>query len=450
MPNITLQCDGTLVDNITNYQPENHIKMHPPGLPNVSSTVNDTWISWSPGRPVSDYITSFDFQVEVKRYNHMWREAKTFEPPKQELRIPAGQLTGHQQVRVRVRPNDRDNSHWSDWSPTASWVGPADRVDASDNKDWWLDQISMEMKWLMFTLGPVSFCLIVVILLALYRICKTREILKEKPVPNPSKYFHTLHSVHGGDLKNWLNPLPVSELFFMAQPRDQISSVEVCEVWDVVPSTSPSSSSTNGLLHFQSTTSGVGDTSSSSSCFSNMGYFMSSSSGSSARTDPNPAYFAYKEDFQNLHGCHNLPPSFCPSFTTMRVYEGLKREPHSPDSGFGIGREDENEDEVDMDVEAEHVLHDQSSPLLVLPLHLPFQMCPPSSPQTPPHPPSGTPTSSDSQQVDAPVTAAASANPTAWLVAGAMCRSSSMPVEPCKTDYLTLKELQSTFSNKSI
>lgn len=33
------------------------------------------------------------------------------------------ELKGHFQVRVRVYPSDKPNSHWSNWSPTTSWVG---------------------------------------------------------------------------------------------------------------------------------------------------------------------------------------------------------------------------------------------------------------------------------------------------------------------------------------
>lgn len=249
----------------------------------------------------------------------------------------------------------------------------------------------------------------------------------------------------------------------MGETRDHISPVEVCEGWDVVPSTSPSASSassTSALLHFQSypsadtDTSGIVDnfSSSSSSCFYNMGYFMSASSTSSALTDPSPAYFTYQDDFHRLNNSHDIHVSLCPSFTTLPAYETLKREPQSPDSGFGIENADEEDkkDERGMDVAGEEVSDDpQSSPVFILPLHLPSQICPPSSAPPPPLPPGLTQKSPDSQQADVPV-AAAGGSYAAWPVAGAMCRSSSMPVEPCKTGYLTLKELQTTFSNKSI
>uniref|UniRef100_A0A3Q3IYF4 Interleukin-2 receptor subunit beta N-terminal domain-containing protein n=1 Tax=Monopterus albus TaxID=43700 RepID=A0A3Q3IYF4_MONAL len=406
MPNISLKCNGTLVESLKDYKASDHIKMQPPGVPSVSRTPNETRVSWSPGSPHSVLLTSFDFEGFITDF--------------EKLRIPTSQLKGYCKVRVRIKPEEQKNSHWSHWSPTVSWMATSQ------------DQV-------FFIQACMCVCVFACSMSNLMVFC-CFSCLTGKPVPNPSKYFHTLHAVHGGNLKKWLNPLPTSESFFTVQPCDPISPVEVCEVWDVVPSTSSYSGSTTALLHFRtypsagSDTSGAFDNSSfsSSSCFSNRGYFMSSASSNTTQTDHSPVYFTYQDDFHDLN----------------KAYESLKKEPQSPDSGFGIGKEDEEEKKDERDTEGEEVSDDhQSSPLLILPL--PSWMCPPPYAPPPPHPPSATQISSDSHQVDAPV-AAASGSYTAWPVASAMCRSSSMPVEPCKTGYLTLKELQTTFSNKSI
>lgn len=181
-----------------------------------------------------------------------------------------------------------------------------------------------------------------------------------------------------------------------------------------------------------------------------MGYFMSSSSSGSARTNPSSDYFTYKDDFRNSQNNHNLRISLCPPLTTSLTYESLKREPHSPDSGFGIGEEDVEDKEDEYDVAEVEVSDDhQRAPILILPVNLPSRLCPDTITLPPLHPPSLTQISSESQQGDV-TAAAASGSFAAWPVAGSMYRSSSMPVEPCKTGYLTLKELQTTFSNKSI
>lgn len=258
----------------------------------------------------------------------------------------------------------------------------------------------------------------------------------------------------------WLNPLAVSESFFTSLPDEHISSIVLCKSTDVLLCSSSSSSSFSGssssaLRHLKgchsagSDTSGVADTStsssSSSSHYSNMGYFLSSSSGCSTRTPPNPAYFAYKDDLQHLHHVR-----LCPSFTAAPAYEGLVSEPQSPDSGFDIQEEDEEFRVEERVANMEEAPDDQTSPLLILPLRLPSWVSSPFSPLPKPEPPCLSQRSSaDAQPEEAPVLAEGGSY-AAWPQAGSMCRSSSMPVETSKTGYLTLKELQTTFSNKSI
>lgn len=248
--------------------------------------------------------------------------------------------------------------------------------------------------------------------------------------------------------QKWLNPVAASESFFEAHPREDISAVEVCDTWDVLPSTSPCSSSPTALLHFTSLHDPLSKhscpvdhlSSSSSSGFSNMGYFISSNNSSSAETHSSP-YFSYQGNVLSPH--KKLPLSLCPSFNAASTYESLRRVPQSPDSGFGfMGKFDEQEDIEDNDSD-----DNQCFPLL---LHLPSVTCFPLAP--PPH--AAGPVLMDNQvmEMDEPMAAspAASENLSAWPVTGSMCRASSLPVDPCRTGYLTLKELQTTFSNKSI
>ncbi len=49
------------------------VKMQPPGVPNVSSTANETSISWTAGSPVSVFFTTFDFKVEITQKNQTWK-----------------------------------------------------------------------------------------------------------------------------------------------------------------------------------------------------------------------------------------------------------------------------------------------------------------------------------------------------------------------------------------
>lgn len=163
------------------------------------------------------------------------------------------------------------------------------------------------------------------------------------------------------------------------------------------------------------------DTSGSSpslSSFFNIGYFPSRSFSGSAPTVHSPASFTYPDEGDS--GDASVSGSLCSSFGSTRSYESLKRGPLSPDSGFSFGKEDSKETDSD-------VPGDQICPLLGLP------------PQRPPKPPlvSPPPLSSGDPPVDS-------------AEGGSVCRSSSMNEQPCRTGYLTLKELHMTFSNKSI
>lgn len=163
------------------------------------------------------------------------------------------------------------------------------------------------------------------------------------------------------------------------------------------------------------------------------------SSCGSAQSEHSLAYFTYPDHFQNSH---NLPSSLSPLLAADTTHESLTWQPESLDFSLPI----REQDGTDMFLEEEEVLEEQSSPVLIIPFSLPSLVLPP--------PPSPPPLNliqipSDSQQVELPVPADSGSSETR-LVAGTMCRSSSMPVEPSKTGYLTLKELQMTFSNKSI
>uniref|UniRef100_A0A8C7XM84 Interleukin-2 receptor subunit beta n=1 Tax=Oryzias sinensis TaxID=183150 RepID=A0A8C7XM84_9TELE len=354
------------------------VKMHRPSAPNVSSSANGTRVWWRLEGPVSYLFKSrYKYELQLKNSWGSWE-------------VSCRLHIGLWQLRVRVIPV-RENSQWSDWSPTTTWVGETE-TEAFYASGPWGDQVFL----IVTGVTLISF-LIISLLLALYRT--KRSLLKVKPVPNPSTYFNSLHSIHRGDLKKWLNPLSLSQSIFTAQLCDLISPVEVCEDWVTMPSTA--TGSTRALLSkqsFRSSGSNVsrfGYHSSSLSNYSNMGYFMSSSSGALTPTDPNPGYFTYQDDI----GPH-------PFLDSDPSYESLKKEPSSPDSGIGFIEENEETNKKHMDERQE-----DCPPFLFFSQHL---------------------------------------SSSVLLASGSVCRSSSMPVETSRSGYLTLKELQATFSNKSI
>ncbi|XP_056144221.1 interleukin-2 receptor subunit beta isoform X2 [Lampris incognitus] len=415
MPSIQVVCNGVQMEKIANYTLYEHIKMHPPSAPNITFRNNETWISWTPGSPRSSYLSDFIFHVQIKQNHQSWK--------------------------------------WSDWGAATSWMMDPKLTSTPE------DEVSI-LAWL---LGGISLGIFV--LIPLLRVAHLHRGFLKKPVPDPSKYFHTLESVHRGNFKRWLNPQSTSKCFFMAQPHDHISPLEVYDASCVVPSPSPSSDpSTATLLHSHPNclSSGLGESGSTdhstSSCFSNMGYFYSSYTSSHSAGNPCPIYFTYQEDFHDPSNSHNLHITMCPSLTKYPSYQQpqvpgghQEREPHSPDSGFGIGMDAQMAEEEERD-EKKNGLKDSSicedTPPLCLTIQLPFQI----SSSSPPPPPTSNSTSPLQVHPDntSPV-AGPSGSYVAWPLNGTIGRASSMPPgEPLTGGYLTLKELQTTYSNKSI
>uniref|UniRef100_A0A674P286 Fibronectin type-III domain-containing protein n=1 Tax=Takifugu rubripes TaxID=31033 RepID=A0A674P286_TAKRU len=372
------------------------VKMNPPTAPVVNTTANDSSISWGPSAPWSRF-ESGEFHVQIKQTNQQWEVSA-----RNSLRVPSSKMTGLCDVRVRVRPNESPNKYWSNWSPTTSWFEEVIMCSCSSN-------ILVGPHMLYVYERPHKHSTIVCVFVVCLIICSF-SIYKKKPVPNPSKYFCTLQSLYEGNLKAWLNP---AEAFFITQPIEGISAIEVCDA--AVASVSPPSS-VFPSAPMQSDASG---SSPSLSSFFNIGYFPSSSFSGSAPTVRSPASSAYPDEGDS--GDAGVSGSLCSSFGNTRSYESLKRESQSPDSGFSFRKEDESK-ETDSEVSG-----DQICPLLGL------------LPQRPPKPPLLSPPHLSSG--DPPVDSAEG---------GSVCRSSSMNEQPCRTGYLTLKELHMTFSNKSI
>ncbi|XP_061829473.2 interleukin-2 receptor subunit beta [Nerophis lumbriciformis] len=417
MPIINTTCNRTLI--LKDYLADRHIQMHPPGLPNVTCADNETVIRWGPSSPLSKLLDNLEYEVHIQHSDPKMEETHTFHSSKPTARIPAWKLKGKYQVRVRVKPEDMEGSIWSEWSPTTVWAT------LSENTGWGLDAT-------YFILAVFIIMAVIAMMLAFYKSIVNKRLFKAKPVPNPSKYFQSLHSVHSGNLKKWLNPHCAAEILDTTQPVDHISPVEVCESRGMGPNNAtcapppPSPSDSNRLV----------ENSPASSGFSNLDYFVSGSSGSSLPTDP---YFAYKDDAHMLHKAQHLHLT-----NTSLSWESVRSSAQSPDSGFCVGKEDvEIKDEQNTSGEEDQVSGHLSSSQLSLPLNIPVQISGPSSP------PPLSQISADSAPTQ-PLMLAANVSAAGWPVQCTMHRSSSMPVESSKAGYFLLQEIQTTFSNASI
>lgn len=253
------------------------------------------------------------------------------------------------------------------------------------------------------------------------------------------------------------------EAFAAPQRCDSISPVEVAPVLDTETCQAPDT-----LLALQGKSSGGPWTGSGqSSCYSNMGYFYSEFQPGHLHIESCPIYFTFPPEADE-----NVPEADT-SGTTGTSYERLEQiqqlhfsvgglvsrhgEPASPDSGFGIEpgelggiNEEEEEDVVDEEKEEEEwkrekeqqpfTVHFQNIgiPIPIQPILTPFSflMSPPEF---------ATPIQEWEDTAPAPTYSYTPSPPE-----GNLPRSASLVIQPCDGGYMTVKEMQNTYSNKSI
>ncbi|KAL4647816.1 interleukin-2 receptor subunit beta-like [Arapaima gigas] len=273
--NLTVMCNGSIspIVSIPEYEAWQHIKMHPPGSPKIDSSN----ITWSHGEPVSTFI-SYSFQLQYKRSNQKWEDVKliNLENMQNFLYLPEEHLEkgAEYQVRVRVRSTEEPDTEWSDWSPTVTWrsaVGTSPTHSSLQNSN-------LDLKFLI-GVPAVLVCLFMIFILGVHR---SSWAYKLKPVPDPSKFFEVLNSVHNGNFQKWLHPIFAPESFVTALQTEDISSVEVSNREDI---STPLKKELHSLLEHN-------NSGSQCSSFSNMGYFCSKLP-SSYEIETCNVYFSY-------------------------------------------------------------------------------------------------------------------------------------------------------------
>ncbi|XP_051569691.1 interleukin-2 receptor subunit beta-like [Myxocyprinus asiaticus] len=424
-------CNGSLITKM-HYHPGRHIKTHPPDKPTVSGAN----ITWSRGINFPNDIEHYEFELQFKQANTSWEMARTqFVSHGSSVVLNNNELTVGQeyQARVRVKPVEPIDAgylkgEWSDWSPAVSWRSETGKTEPEENPP------------LVLIIGFHVLLVLAGISLIIYKVNKSSWLLKPKHqhVPDPSKYFQPLHTVHGGNFQKWLGCQNSVGPYLTPQSHDDISPIEVSDIWDVSLMDSNVRMSTATLLHSNQADSGLensGTSHASSSGFSNIGYFYSKSRSGSLYLETCPVYFTYHpEEGPN------------PALSSSSSYERLQNPsykvevPLSPESGFDMEKHyEEDPDDEENNEEETSVTEGNNLVSYIISLSQgslgsvrPIESFPPITVFTP-----------CPEFVRAP-----SCSLTSEPADGAVVRPSSM-IEHCGSGYLTLKEMQK-FSNKSI
>ncbi|KAL7883424.1 hypothetical protein SRHO_G00010820 [Serrasalmus rhombeus] len=441
-------CNDTAVFGPNDYQPGRNIKLRP--LDRLSVSKGN--ISWSKG---AKSMMNCEYQLQFKSVSQIWEEVQPRKVYHTFVVLDSDSLTlGDQyEARVRVKPVKPENNgqylgHWSEWSASINWTSEIGR-----NKSL-IDQNPQDT--VILTSGLLTvFIPVILVLLTSIIVCAVRRYYcmskaGNEHVPDPSKYFQPLLSVHGGNFQKWLGPQHSTPSVLTPQPCDcNISPVEVSDVWED-PVVSAMAHFHNNPMPLSQQTSGD---SQSSSGFSNMGYFYSETQPGSLSLETCSVYFTYQPE-----GGSNGSLQSSSSYERLQGQDQQQGEPSSPDSGFGMGGEEEEQEEDDEESKEEKKEEEERkeecsgvniqhlvSFVLSLPesskkiistaaTHIPLSFA--QLPELSPCP-------------EDPEVAAAGSSNTSEAPESAVVRPSSMVVQPCSSGYLTLKEMQK-YSNKSI
>ncbi|TRY54916.1 hypothetical protein DNTS_020688 [Danionella cerebrum] len=422
---LTVFCNGSAV-TILHYHPAKHIKTQPPDKP----LVRGNNISWTTGSNFPKYIEDYEFQLQYKATNASWEtEALTGVIHGSSVELEDHVLAPgvEYQARVRVKPTEhRDDDHlegeWSNWSPVVSWRTESRKLATSKETN---------TPSVIDSRGVVSIiCLNLLLVLAvlcviIYKAKNSSRLLKHtgQHVPDPSKYFQPLHSIHDGNFQKWLGGRNSISPFLTPQACEDFSPLQVSDKWNTSMMAPGARLSTAILVHSSQVDSGLENSGTShgdSSGFSNVGYFYSKSPSGSLYVESCPVYFSYHPE-ESISSSIVSPASSCHSLLSPNDHT------MSPDSGFHIPRDDHCEEEKNHKEEVE-----KEVPLVSFLLSSGAEGLAPV--------PDLSPWNDLGRAVSG------------WSISesdqGAMIRPSSM-IEPCVGGYLTLKEMQK-YSNKSI
>ncbi|XP_035254226.1 interleukin-2 receptor subunit beta-like [Anguilla anguilla] len=430
---IHVVCGDSEVACLKDYRPAHNVKMHPPGKPIVVKSN----VSWSLGSPHSNLIPSYNFELQYKRSEQPWENAvsRNLTAKQMSVELPEDELEKGRlyEARVRVKPPEPRNSLpalrgvWSSWSPTASWRSEVGRSPERASHPGSFPGLGPELQ---VTLGLVTAAVAFLVLITC-KIHRAGWVYKWKlpHVPNPSTYFQSLNSVHGGNFQKWLSPMYAPESFDIPQSFEDISAVEVFKTEDVA-----------ALLHTSNPTD-LWDSSAGSSCFSNMGYFYSEYPDSYGTE----VHFSYQMDarcsVEVVGEEGDAPVPARSSYEHLSDHPGKSRQ-------LDPGRREQNEEEEkEGDIGDGSKEIDTVPPLAILPFSLPNPVTPSPIP-LPPHLLNMPLLPLPSHDFDSD-TATGSSNAPGPLE-GALGRSSSERIEPSSGGYMSVMEMLNTYCNKSI
>ncbi|KAL2086972.1 hypothetical protein ACEWY4_018031 [Coilia grayii] len=223
--NLNVTCENYTepVAKLSGYIPRlAKVRLSPPEMP----TVENATLSWSiASSKIPKFLKAtpkFSFELQQRTEGQTWKDVQSIEVTDTSRLLDEDELVRGQQywARVRFKPKHKSipQPEWSAWSPVASWVSTVGRPPAT------LQQKQELESWLVWwaVVGAVA----VLVFLVGIMFLGTR-IMKSSLIPNPSKYFDGLDSVHKGNFKAWLGSILTLNAFGVELQSEYTSPVEV-------------------------------------------------------------------------------------------------------------------------------------------------------------------------------------------------------------------------------
>ncbi|XP_072889360.1 interleukin-2 receptor subunit beta-like [Hemitrygon akajei] len=286
--NITLLCnkDGLMKEaaKIHAFIPKDNVQLQPPFNLNVVNNT-DTMIKLSWETKHEDlFHDKMEFEIRYKLETEPWKNAKRYpiQQNEREIQIGLSSLKADSsyvaQIRVRILDTKNYKSIWSKWSQTLKWKTQESKPAAAKfSGDLW---IALSLSGILFTIA----------ILLIGQLCMRRS--RKKPprwlsIPDPGKFFYELNSTYGGNFQKWIGTKFPASFSSTEELGTEISSVEISEIKD---------SQSFIKQNFMSDSSGFRSISDSSiSSFANQGYFWCNYP-SSYEAYPCKVYFSYNRD----------------------------------------------------------------------------------------------------------------------------------------------------------
>ncbi|KAM9315288.1 uncharacterized protein KZ484_024962 isoform 1-T2 [Pholidichthys leucotaenia] len=245
---INLSCNPVQQNVSISYSPVCHVKVNPPGKPDVNFTTI-SWMSQITKHAMADLYKS---HLQWKQHHQSWSDPavqnKTGIQCEQECKAELDSdwlIQGEKyEARVRVQSIIGDyKGTWSDWSPTTAWVSPVGKPKPPSG-------VAVGFVYMIIS-GVCVFALVMAVVF--FKTHKTTWVyivkwIRGPPLPSPAKSFLRKTAV-----QSWLIPPFTSESYHSFLTSEEISAVEVTFTVDAVTPCWPDDKTSMNISCYDST-----------------------------------------------------------------------------------------------------------------------------------------------------------------------------------------------------